>query len=1158
MALNVWNQSSGYSFGLFQERTKLTLNLPVTASTGVNFSLISGNLPPGLRVADDKIIGTPFEVPRTTTYKFCIRASSNNEISDRTFTIDIAGPDEPSILTPAGDLPVGPNSSYFALDSSYIEFQISAVDFDTAAGQQLTYFIANDDGALPPGLSLSKTGLVSGFVEPALVIKISDGTGAYDAGYFDNVVYDFGSRPTNGFNSFLYDQLFYDYSTPSNPPRKVNRNYEFVVSITDGDTVARRKFRIFVVADDFFRADNTFLPAGTGVYKADGTFLRAPVWRTPEYLGLVRANNYVTKILDIYEPGDQSVVIYELISGSLPPGMEFDIATGEIFGTVPYQSAVTKRYTFTARAVRYSNQIAEAAATNKTFYIDVQGEIDSVITWNTPANLGTIPANFISNLRVSATTTVENAVLVYTLEGGRLPPGLSLASDGEITGKVNQYGTLEKPGLTRFFDSDVGATATAVTLASSSATPLFGANTVFTATVTPSTVPGRIIFLQGNTVLGYANIVNGIAEFVNSSLSLGAHSIVARYPGNPEYSSSNSAPLLITVGLASTRVTLTTNTTATSYGGNITLTATITSPTGFPTGSIRFKDGVTVIGTSNIINGQAVLDIRSLIAGNHVITAEYLGAGTFGGDISESVTITVSPNTGTTPTSMILAFSNLAPNYGDQITITATVTPNLATGTVIFRDGTTVLGTSVIANGTAVFNYNRLSGGAHTINAIYTGDQTYASYTTSSTLVSVQALTTLVSFLTSSTTPSYGNPFVLTASATSIYGTPTGTMTFKEGAVILGTVAMTGGTAIFNTSNRVTVGTHTYTAYYSGDDNYSSSISYDITVQILATSVPFSAPTISSSANTVELGSGRPAQSCTWTIQNGVIRAQATGLPYHSYGNVTAVNIPAAQNYDLSWTYRGGTNIASQSPAPVGLGLIGLWLNGVAMFNPSAGGGAPEGFTPVPGFHYNAASEEGSILNYSFGEDAAGGHAAPPDMYHYHDGNFFPAWETGNGASNSVPGTSTGIADCLVIPYLNDGLRHVSTHSKILGFAADGYPVYGPYGYSISTNSQSSVRRMVSGYRLKNSSYRAGTGASNLTTYPMGIFVEDFEYSTTETPQAETVDLDIHNGRYCVTPDYPNGTYAYFVTVNANGDPVYPYVLGNTFYGVPTNFNPPA
>jgi hypothetical protein len=122
-------------------------------------------------------------------------------------------------------------------------------------------------------------------------------------------------------------------------------------------------------------------------------------------------------------------------------------------------------------------------------------------------------------------------------------------------------------------------------------------------------------------------------------------------------------------------------------------------------------------------------------------------------------------------------------------------------------------------------------------------------------------------------------------------------------------------------------------------------------------------------------------------------------------------------------------------------------------------------------------------------------------------------------------------------------------HSKLLGFAYDGYPVYGPKGYSSPLDSGSTVTYMGSGYEVyalpSQIAARVAAGATNTTIYPMGIFCEDYHYTANG-------DLDANNGRYCVTPDFPGGTYAYFMTCDSTtGKPIYPYILGATYKATP-------
>ena len=129
-------------------------------------------------------------------------------------------------------------------------------------------------------------------------------------------------------------------------------------------------------------------------------------------------------------------------------------------------------------------------------------------------------------------------------------------------------------------------------------------------------------------------------------------------------------------------------------------------------------------------------------------------------------------------------------------------------------------------------------------------------------------------------------------------------------------------------------------------------------------------------------------------------------------------------------------------------------------------------------------------------------------------------------------------------------------HSPIIGWAYDGNPIYGPYGYS--NNDGGVVTLMKSSYRLNSSR----VGGPSVSTFPLGFFIEDFTYQE----NSDDSYLDRNNGRFCVTPEYPNGTYAYFITVNPNNVessglfenykiPTFPYVLGDKYYSTPNEFN---
>jgi hypothetical protein len=143
--------------------------------------------------------------------------------------------------------------------------------------------------------------------------------------------------------------------------------------------------------------------------------------------------------------------------------------------------------------------------------------------------------------------------------------------------------------------------------------------------------------------------------------------------------------------------------------------------------------------------------------------------------------------------------------------------------------------------------------------------------------------------------------------------------------------------------------------------------------------------------------------------------------------------------------------------------------------------------------------------------------------------------------------------------YPADGLYVIdsTTHSPLLGFAYDGFPIYGAYAFK-NADGTGGITRMKSSYTLRNITTRttSPTGATVTagpvvsTTYPLGYFREDYQYNATSTATPDY--LDEHNGRFCVTPEYPNGIYCYFTTVDANWNSAYPYVVGPTFYGVKT------
>lgn len=390
-----WNTPPG-TLGTFNERTPLNLPLSATSTTTVTYSVISGSLPVGviLNSTTGVLTGTPVEIKNTTQSKFVIRAKTSTAVSDRTFSITINGPDSPVWRTTEGYLPVGFNDSYFVLDDTYVDFQLEAYDTDQIAGDVLYYYVPNNGGELPPGLTLSETGRISGFVAAVERLEFNESTGNYDTGAYDFIPFDLGQVSTTGFDTFTYDNTIFDYSEPVSPLRQISRYYSFTVAVTDGVTEAQRNFRIYVVDEQFLRADNAIIRSSDNVFRADNNYLRNPLWVTPAALGKRRANNYTTIYLDVYNPVtlDQNIVFFleptnpDGSISKLPLGLQLDSISGELVGKIPYQPKISVPYKFTIRAASFT------ATTFATQYNSVGSwnpdtiyKVGDVVKWIDPA-----------------------------------------------------------------------------------------------------------------------------------------------------------------------------------------------------------------------------------------------------------------------------------------------------------------------------------------------------------------------------------------------------------------------------------------------------------------------------------------------------------------------------------------------------------------------------------------------------------------------------------------------------------------------------------------------------------------------------------------------------------------------------------------------------
>ena len=262
-----------------------------------------------------------------------------------------------------------------------------------------------------------------------------------------------------------------------------------------------------------------------------------------------------------------------------------------------------------------------------------------------------------------------------------------------------------------------------------------------------------------------------------------------------------------------------------------------------------------------------------------------------------------------------------------------------------------------------------------------------------------------------------------------------------------------------------------------------------------------------------------------WVAYNATSAyVNASGVPSHPVGPFPG-NPAAPSNRNRTFRIPLSPQPQGGTPTATGLGAIGFMVNGVALYNAADA----RSYNNQNVWHQNANVVEASSFDTSPGHPAPimGGTGNPvPGIYHYHQ------------------------SPDLLLEQLDAG-NTGQHHSPIIGYALDGYPIYGPYGYA-NSNGTGAIERIESSFRLRNittrttladgSSVLAGPAVS--ATVPLGYYLEDFEFIN------GSGDLDVHNGRFAVTPEYPAGTYAYFATLNASGDSFFPYLVGSSYYGV--------
>lgn len=410
-----WVTAPG-TLGTIPEGVFYRVPLVATSDSTVYFTRIAGKLPPGIQINETGVLtgnplvrrtiigtstiqGIPFDVTLDTYNQFTIRAYTEKEVggkmvvdtfADRTFSLTISGISTVEWTTPPGSI-----GTFF--DGSQIaDITLSYTDPDIYATNVVTLIA----GALPNGLTVSSTGVISGYI------------------------------------------------TPNPDATVVSTTYSFTLRVSNGITNDTRTFTIDVYARSTMTADNTHVTADTTFITADTVPLQPPIITTPVgSIGTTRSDNFYAFQFTGLDFGGNAFEFVVADGSTLPPGLTLDPTSGWLYGYIPYAGILSSDYSFSlfAREVAHPTNYSELY----TYSLTITGPVNSDIVWltpsdpvalaSTPSNLGSIDNGATSTFYVEA-INVSGTVLQYRLLSGsnsRLPQGLQLLPSGHIAGRVS-------------------------------------------------------------------------------------------------------------------------------------------------------------------------------------------------------------------------------------------------------------------------------------------------------------------------------------------------------------------------------------------------------------------------------------------------------------------------------------------------------------------------------------------------------------------------------------------------------------------------------------------------------------------------------------------------------------------------------------------------
>lgn len=468
-----WTELSGFSLGVVEEQVPVTVPLPIDLTGVSQFSttVISGALPPGLALLDENIIGTPIEVAEDTEFKFVIRASLDGQLSDRTFRLTVTGSDEPTWVTALGSLPVGANDAIYIVESYPVNYPLISVDSDL---QELAYSI--ETGTLPPGLTLSSAGVLSGVAELTLsetpdqynfTVAVTDGVYSVTRDFSILVVNQSFLSADNTLNLINEFPFTTDVSASSiirwktAPDLGTSNRGQFISKIIETESTPV-VFRLSEMNTDLETEIVTTFPLTENRYGTD--LIRIQGIHVVDAGGAVSVDRIVYRIIDVTPDGGTTLLQIAtplestVVTGmpvkigtfsELPTGTEFNEVTGELSGAIRYSAARSKTYRFTILATWESDN--DTITSERMFRLTVSGLNYGTLVWDTDSDLGTISPDEACSKVITAHLTNSTPEIHYTITGGGLPAALVMSIDGSISGRINKNSlSVNTAGMTVF------------------------------------------------------------------------------------------------------------------------------------------------------------------------------------------------------------------------------------------------------------------------------------------------------------------------------------------------------------------------------------------------------------------------------------------------------------------------------------------------------------------------------------------------------------------------------------------------------------------------------------------------------------------------------------------------------------------------------------